>query len=104
MPTIRVQVPLLPEGLLLQWSNNKVFLPQKSKEAKLEWRYLTSQGLHGKYGHHIDPENCWFTDLVIAIAVRVGEGNYEVNSEGEKQLLMEENYEKQNPLPFGATY
>lgn len=104
MPTVRVQVPLLPEGLILQWNDKKVALPQKSNEAKLEWRYLKSLGLHGKYGHLLDPENCWFTDLVIAIAVRVGKGGYSVNAEGEEQLTLEESYEKKNPLPFGATY
>jgi hypothetical protein len=104
MPTIRVSSPVLDGGLVLDWKDKKVFPVQKSPEARAEWDYLQSRGLHGKYGHYLDPEDCWFTDLVIAIAVRVGRGNYVIDTAGDQQLKLEQEIENRNPLPEGAVY
>jgi hypothetical protein len=50
----------------------------------------------------LDPENCFFTDVVIALANRVGPDDYSLNEEAETQLQREADHERRHPIPKGA--
>lgn len=101
MPTITVQTPFAGEPLIVTWHDRQMNV-SGSVNALMIWDHIKSQGLYGKYGHTLDPENCFFVDVVIAIANRVGPDEYSLNEEAEAQLQREADHERRHPIPKGA--
>ena len=101
MPTITVKTPFDGEPLTFTWQDRRMSV-SGSRNALLIWNSIRSQGLYGKYGHGLDPENCFFTDVVIALANRVGPDDYSLNEEAEAQLQREADHERRHPIPKGA--
>lgn len=103
MASVTVLTPLVESGLRIEWNSGRVVPVLDSEESEAEWSYLQSLGLYGKHGHALDMQSCYFTDLVIAVGVLVGEGRYLVDNEGERQLVLEREQELKFPVPKGAT-
>lgn len=88
--------------LTLTWKEGEVSLLGDSDAEKLEWGYLQSRGLYGKYGHSLNLNDCLLTDLAIAIGVIVGEENLELDGDAKRVLSEEVESERKNPIPQGA--
>ncbi len=102
MATITVRSRLVNGGVTVKWDKQKVTPSLTTPEEKVEWSYLVSRGLYGKYGHTLNLKDCLFTDLVIALSVLVGRERLAIDLDGRKQLEREKFQEGMNPIPDGA--
>lgn len=100
MAKIKIKTPF-KKDVVLVWKNRKVEV-KGEEDALLYWEFLSSKGLYGKYGHIVDLEDCFFTDLVSAVANRVEPKNYSLDKEAKEQVELEVEEERRNPLPKGA--
>jgi hypothetical protein len=100
--TITVPSQIVNEGVTVNWNKGVVAPSLTTPEEKVEWSYLVSRGLYGKYGHTLDLKDCLFTDLVIALSVLVGRDNLTIDSDGWQQWEREKFHEGMNPIPDGA--
>ncbi len=102
MATITVLSQLVNGGINVSWDKGVVAPSLTTPGDKVEWSYLVSKGLYGKYGHTLDLKDCLFTDLVIALSVLVGRDNLNIDSDGWQQWKREKFQEGMNPIPDGA--
>lgn len=87
--------------LSLVWDDRKLET-SGDKEVLQYWGFLSAQGLYGKYGHILDPEDCFLTDVVSALTSKVGWDKLKFNVDAKVQLAKEEGVEEGSPLPEGA--
>lgn len=71
--------------LTLVWKDRKVTVKGSDRD-ETYWKYLDSRGLFGKFGHLVDPNDCYFVDLVSAVANYVSPDKYEINKQGKVQI------------------
>lgn len=99
MLTITVETPFEGKPLKITWEDRKVRV-KGSKEALLYWADLKMEGMIGLYGHIVDFNNTYFTDLVVALQNRVPKDQLSYGP-GAKEMLAKEKKESK-PFPKGA--
>jgi hypothetical protein len=97
MLSIMVKTPFDGEPLTFTWQDRRMNV-SGSKNAFLIWVSIRSQGLYGKVGPILDPENRLFTDLVIAQAKSVGPDDYSLNEQADAPLQREADCERRHPI------
>lgn len=100
MVTITAETPY-GEPLILTWKDRRVSV-KGSKRVVAYWEFLQNKGMYGMYGHTLEVENCFFRDLVTAVASAFGPDGYTLSAEAKEQIAKEVRYERENPLPKGA--
>lgn len=100
MVTITAETPY-GEPLTLTWKD-RIASAKGSNRVVAYWEFLQDKGMYGMYGHTLDPKNCFFRDLVTAVATAFGPDGYTLSAEAKEQIAREVRYEKENPLPKGA--
>lgn len=100
MIKVNVKTPF-KKDLTLVWKGREVET-SGDKEVLQYWGFLQSQGLYGKYGHILDIEDCYLSDVVSALTAKVGWQNLKFNVEAKVQLAKEEGIEEGSPIPEGA--
>ena len=80
MALIQVKPPIPAEPLTLLWDDGKI-RAKGGEVALAHWRDLQAQGLYGRYGHIVNPDNVSVIDLYSALVNRVGSKNLKMDDD-----------------------
>lgn len=88
MATITVQTPFENEPFVLVWDNRKVSV-KGTESSLMYWNYLKLQGLNGVFGHIVNLQDCFLTDLISALYSRTSKRNVYLDEETKKIVKSE---------------
>lgn len=88
------------EDITLEWNDGKT-TARGGESAMIYWNYLKRKGMYGMYGHTLEPDNCFFRDLVSGVST-VSPQEISLNGAAKAQVKAEVEQERRNPLPKGA--
>ena len=89
------------KDLMFTWKDRKIEA-SGDKEVLQYWDILKSNGMYGKYGHILDPEDCYLIDFISALVNKIGWEKIKMNPDAKLQLSKEEGMEEASPIPEGA--